>query len=70
MCDQDDLRCVPVAGQGAAGQAEAMCWLFLEASDLAPAQGQAYRSMHYAPIEDAHGVRRCVGETLHLYGVC
>ena len=47
-----------------------MCWLFLEASDLAPAEGQAYRSMHYAPAKDAYSVKRCVNETLRLYGVC
>lgn len=57
------------AAQDAAGQAEAMCWLFFEGSDLAPAQGQAYRSMHDAPVKDAYGVQRCVNETLHLYGV-
>ena len=46
-----------------------MRWLFFEAGDLAPAQGQAYRSMHYAPVKDALGVRRCVNETLRLYEV-
>ena len=46
-----------------------MCWLFLEASDLAPAEGQAYRSMHYAAVKDAYSVQRCVKETLRLYEV-
>ena len=46
-----------------------MCWLFFVASDLAPTEGQAYRSVHYAPVKDALGVRRCVNETLRLYEV-
>ncbi len=46
-----------------------MCWLFFTASDLAPVEGQAYRSVHYAPVKDALGVRRCVNETLRLYDV-
>ena len=46
-----------------------MCWLFFTASDLAPVEGQAYRSVHYAPVKDAVGVRRCVNETLRLYEV-